>query len=577
MHISTLAVRRPVGTIMLTLAAMLLGAVSLSRLDVELLPELRTESVTVWIAYPDAAVSEVEEAVARPAEEAIAPVRGVRGMRSEVVPGGVSIRVQLHPGLDPELTALTIRERLDALSWSLPEGVERARVSAGGSDKATMVLALGAADLAAASDWASSVLRPRLEQVKGVARAEILGAPRREVRIAPDPVRMRLAGVTAAEMESALSAANGAAAGGVLTRRGTRYAVAIETGLNGASDVGDVVVRRNGDRPVHVRDLAKVEETWAPRDGFSRLDGSPAVGIAIHPESDANLVQTARKVRALLAELHREQPEFQASIVEDPSPFVERAIGGVWQSAWIGGLLAFIVLRLFLREWRSATLLLTALPVSVIASFTLFEIAGVSLNLMSLGGIALGIGMLVDSGILCLENIHRLRTLGLPPARAAAEGAREISLPMLASILTTCAVFVPLAWVPGPLGALFRDQAVAVSASLGSSLLTALTLLPMLASRWDGPVSMRVPMPLYRPYHRGLRACVRRSGLTLLATAVLLGASVLVLWERPRELLPEVSAGTLTVDLALPLGTDVDVTGAAAGELEAWLRERPEV
>lgn len=576
MRIPHWAVDRPIATTMLLLAAVLLGIVSLARLEVTLLPDVRARELWVWVAYPDAGVLEIEEAVARPVEDSLVSVRGVRSLRSEVVPGGVTVRVDLHDEADPDFVSLGVRERLDALRWTLPAGVSRPLLTGGGIDRPDMVLALGGSDLELTADWAEDVLRPRLEQLDGVARAQILGAPEREVRIEPDPVRMRSFGVGATDIARAFQESSVESSGGVLRRRGVRYALEIDAGVSTAEEVAGLVVARDSDRPLCVRDFAEVSETIAPLLGMSRLDAQPAVGVLVYREAGSNLVDVAGRVHDRLAQMKDEAGSLPVAVISDPSPFIEQSIGGIWQAMWVGGLLAFLVLWVFLREIPSPLILLTALPVSVLSSFCFFDLCNVSLNLMSLGGIALGIGMLVDNGIICLENIHRLRLAGASPQRAAAEGASEIATPILASTLTTCAVFLPLCWVPGPLGALFRDQAISVTVCLFVSLITAVTLLPMLASRF-GTTGMATPrMPFFDRYHRLLTWSLRRPVAVLGLVSLVLVLSAWTLGQLPREILPDLATDQMEIVLTLPSGHDVTATDAAVQEIEAWFAAREE-
>ncbi|UCE02991.1 MAG: efflux RND transporter permease subunit [Candidatus Latescibacterota bacterium] len=578
MSLSAQAVKRPIATTMLLAAAVLLGIVSLTRLDLDLLPAMQSRDLTVWIPFPDAGVLEIEEVVSRRAEETVITVRGVQNIRTTVVPGGTSVNVELTPGADPDLVALGIRERLDALRWELPDGVERPMLlGSSGHGRPFIVLALGADDLPAAADWARLVLRPRLEQAKGVARAQVIGAPEPEIRVQPDPEKMQVLGIDSADIAASLRAANVDATGGYLRRRGVRYALHLRSRLVDADDVGDVVVARRGNYLVHLRDIAEIVDGFADPEGFSRLDGEPAVGILVHREAGANPLSTAERLHAQLRQIESEHSDVRIAVVNDPSPFVRQAIQGVWQAVWLGGLLAFGVLLLFLRDLRSPLYLVTALPVSIVTSFSLLELFDVSLNLMSLGGMALGVGMLVDNSIICLENIHRLRAGGAPPHRAAARGAREVALPMLASTLTTCAVFLPLAWVPGNLGALFRDQAIAVSVSLCVSLVVALTLLPMLAAWLGTPLVRSGSRPLFGTYERALSRALRHRAAILGSAALLLCVSVLLLLRMPREILPDVASEGVEVSIRLPSGGDISVTDQAARRIEVWLQERSEV
>jgi len=578
MTLSDIAVRRPIATVTLFLAAMLLGAISFSRLEVTLFPELEATELAIWVPYPEAGIHEIEESVARPIEESIVTVHGVSGIRASIVSGGVSFDVRLHAGADPDLVTLGIRERLDAARWSLPDGVERPVIlGTSDLDRPTMVLALASSDLPAAAEWAEDVLRPRLEEIDGVARAAVVGGPNREIRIDVDPVRQRAFGISTEAIARTLEEANVQAPGGYLRRREIHFALHVESRLASTQDIADLVIARNGDRAIRVSDVARVTDTFEEARGFSRLDGRPAVGILLAREGGANIVRMAGDVRERLEAIRAEFPEFDVTIVSDSSPFVRQSMSGLWQAVWIGGLLAYLVLVLFLRDVRSPLLVILAQPVSVVISCAVLDLLHVSLNLMSLGGIALGAGMLIDNSIICLENIHRHRAEGKSAVRAAAIGAREVAVPIIGSTLTTCAVFGPLAWVPGALGDLFRDQALAVSVSLGVSILVSLTLLPALAARVRTSAASSHWMPLHAPYHRLLVWFLDHRRIVLGATAVAMLFSGVALVGLPREILPEVDTENVEIDLELPPGTDIAVTGRAAREIEVWLDGRPEV
>ena len=579
MTLSDLAVRRPVATTMLVLLGILLGSVSLARLEVTLFPDLSARQVRVWIGYPDAGVDEIEEDIARPVESVLVGITGADRVSSEIVPGGVEITVRLRPGTDAEIAALAVRERLDAIRWDLPDAAERPVLEEGIGDKPAMVLALGAEDRVLASEWARSVLRPRLEQLSGVARVQVVGSPEPEICVEPMAAKMRALGVTMEELESALQKAAVRAEGGKLRRRGIQYAVEFGGGLETGDDVARTVLRP-GVRPLRVEDVARVTDAFAPDLGWSRLDGSPAVGALVYRAAGANLLETAADVRKELARLEDEDTGVRALVLQDPAPFVEQSVKGVWQAVLLGGFLAFLVLIYFLGDLRAALVLGAALPAAVLTGFLVFELLGLSLNLMSLGGVALGVGMLVDNGIVCLESIDRLRRQGLSAARAAAEGANEIAGAVTSSTLTTCAVFLPMAAVPGPVGGLLRDQAVAITVSLIVSLLVALTFVPAMAARIparDLTSQAKVRLPGFRQYHRLLWWVLRHPGAALGLLVLGLVASGVLLSQLPREILPELQTDQLQFELELPPGHDVDSTDLAARDVEAWLLARPEV
>lgn len=578
MRLTSAAVQRPVATLTLFAAAVLLGVISLSRLEFALFPEAPAESVSVWVAWPGAGVRAIEDAVARPVEVALVGATGVRGVRSTVVVGGVTFHARLHPGAHPRLALVSIREKLDTVRWSFPSGVERPLVLGGGSESdAAFVLALASHDLPAAAEWAESILSPRLEQLEGISRALVVGEPRAEITITPDLDAMRQAGLSVADLASAIRAADVEAPGGTLRQRSVRFSLRVDSRLLGAEDLAAVPVPTRGGAVLRLADVAKIEEGFEPADGHAELDGRPAVGLLVYRQPGENLLRVADRLRDELAHVESEFPDLNVRIVADSSPFVRQAVSGVGQAIGLGGLLALAILWVFLRGLRAPLLLSVALPTSVVVTFLALDALDVSLNLMSLGGLALGIGMLVDNGIVCLENIDRLRAEGKGAHEAAAWGARQIAFPILASTLTTCAVFVPLAFVPGAVGLLCRDLALAVSVSLGVSWIVAMTLLPMLAARFPGKAASSVRRPGYRTYRRGLAWVLRRPGPAVGLVALGVLASAWALTALPREILPALASDHVDLGVEFPAGVDVDRTAAAATELADWLARRPDV
>lgn len=492
------ALRRPVATAMFCVAVVLLGAISFTRLPLDLLPDVSFPTLSVSTAYPGAGPSEVERFVTARVEEELSRIAGVRQVASRSREGVSLVDLRFHWGTDMDFAALHARERLDNLSEELPDGAERPTIlSTDPTDEPVLSVAVTGRDLLSLRELSEAVFKRRLEQQDGVALAAVSGGPEPEIRVVVDPAGLRAHGLRVEEITRALDRANYSAPGGMIRRGRFQYSLRTLGQFEDVADLRRVPVPRRGGGGrsgrggspgvVRLGDVADVREAFADRRTLARHDGEPAVGIQVYKESGANTVRVSERVDAVLRDLRSAYPEVTLAIASDQAQFVEDAISNVVQALLIGGLLAFGVLFLFLREPRYPVAVGLAIPLSVAAAFGLCHLADVSLNVMSLGGLALGVGMLVDNSIVVLENVFRHRDEeGRPPVEAAARGAGEVAGAITASTLTTVAVFGPVLYVEGVAGALFGDLSLAVAFSLLASLGVALTLLPVLSARVGG-------------------------------------------------------------------------------------------
>ncbi len=488
MSLPDLALRRPVGTAMACLAVAVLGVVSFTRLPVDLLPDVAFPTLTVSTVYSGAGPPEVERFVTGPVEEQLSQVAGVRTVTSRSREGQSLVRLRFHWGTDMEFAALHVRERLDNLTDELPRGSERPVIlSADPTDEPIMTLAVTGRDLLDLRELSEAVFERRLEQLDGVALAAASGGPRREIRVVVDPDLLQARGLRLEDVTRALDRANYSAPGGMVRRGRFRYSLRTLGQFDRVEELRRVSVSTGGGGgadEVRLADVAEVREGFAERETLARYDGQPAVGLQVYKESGSNTVRVAESVEATLDQLRAEYPDVTVTVASSQATFVRDAIANVVQALLLGGLLAFVVLFLFLREPRYPLAVGTAIPLSVLAAFALCYAFDVSLNVMSLGGLALGVGMLVDNSIVVLENIFRhTDEEGASPRAAASAGTREVAAAITASTLTTVAVFGPVLYVEGVAGALFGDLSLAVAFSLLASLAVALTLLPVLARK----------------------------------------------------------------------------------------------
>ncbi len=476
------AVNRPITVLMATLAVSTFGLLAVQNLPVDLLPDLSYPTLTIQTEYPDAAPESVEQFVTRPIEEAVGVIPGVREMRSQSRSSLSEVVLEFEWGESMDTAGLDVRERLGLVE--LPREAEIPRVLRfDPSLEPIMRLGFrGDRDLDELRQLAERWLKPRLEAVVGVAAAKVRGGLDAEIVVEADEDRLAALGLTPADLAVALQQENVNSPGGTLRDFNAIYLVRTMHEFEDLEQIQRTVVRETPDGRIRVEDVARVFRGHRDRDEITRLGGHEVVEIDLHRQGTANTVAVARAVQERLEELRDEMPQdLQIEVLTDLSAYITDSIQMVWSAAWIGGLLAILVLFFFLRDLRATAIIALTIPVSVVATFLFMDQAGVSINIMSLGGLALGIGMLVDNSIVVLEAIDRRRGEGLARAQAAIKGAGEVAGAVTAATLTTVAVFFPIVFVQGVAGQLFRDQAITVCLSLSISLIVSLTVIPALS------------------------------------------------------------------------------------------------
>jgi HAE1 family hydrophobic/amphiphilic exporter-1 len=478
------SVRRPVTVSMFTVAVVLFGMVSFQRLPINLLPDLSYPSLTVETRFPGAAPSEVESLLTRRIEEAVGILSGVRRISSRSRPGLSQVTLEFAWGRDMALASLDVRQKVDLVI--LPKEVQKPAILRfdPSTDPILRLYLTDGSNLYRLRYVAEELIKKDLESLDGVAAVKVNGGLEEEIQVRLDEGKLALVGVKPADVQAVLAKENVNQAGGSLYEQEARYLVRANNEFKGLDDIlATIVVEREG-RLVRMGDVASVVRGHKQREVITRFGSKEAVELAVYKEGDANTVRVARALRARLEALKKELPDgVQVGAGVDQSRFIESAIDEVLSNAVVGGLLAMLILYLFLKDAFATLIIGISIPVSIIATFFLMYRMGVSLNIMSLGGLALGVGMLVDNAIVVLEAIFRRREQGEAALPAAGAGASEVGMAVIASTLTTVAVFLPVVFVEGFAAQLFRDQALTVSFSLLASLVVALTLIPMIAAR----------------------------------------------------------------------------------------------
>ncbi len=615
--------RRRVTILMATLTFLLFGFLALSNLKVNLLPDLSYPTLTVRTEYTGAAPAEVETLITEPAEEALGVVKGLRKLKSVSRTGQSDVVLEFAWGTDMDQASLEVRDKIETLQLPL-EAKAPVLLRFNPSTEPVMRLVLTAKggdpdDLRRLTElrrFADDDLKKKLEPVEGVAAVKVGGGLEDEVQVEIDQQKLAQLNLPIDTVIQRLKQENVNVSGGRLEEGSQRYLVrtvnqfasveemrdmlvttrsASDNGAASAAQQMMAIAARTGSAeaiaaasnvrsssggsgstpaagmPVRLKDVAEVRQGHKERESVIRLGGKEAVELAIYKEGDANTVSTADAVSAKIEELRREMPsDIELTVVDDQSKFIRSAISDVKFDAVLGGLLAVLIIFLFLRDGWSTFVISLSLPVSIVTTFFFMDQFDLTLNVMSLGGLALATGLVVDDSIVVLESIAKARERGLSVFRAAIEGTREVSLAVVASTLTTMAVFLPLVFVEGIAGELFRDQALTVATAIGISLVVSMTLIPML-SGWRDTAPMAFAEEPAHPRWQPTRAWQRPLAW------VLHGVGTGVRWLYTRVLWLGVRAWRLAARVIGPLmGRLSDLAMSPYHRLEqAYLRQLP--
>jgi len=492
MQLIDFAIRRRVTIVMCTVAIALFGLVSLSRLKLNLLPDLSYPTITIRTELTGAAPLEVETLVTRPVEEALSIIRNVRQVRSVSRAGQSDVTLEFLWGTDMDLSGIDVREKLDLLQLPLEAKRPLLLRFDPASEPVLRLAFLEKADqpanesverLKSLRRFAEDRLKTDLEAVEGSAAVKVSGGYEDEVQVLVDQQKLAQLGLSIDTVTRRIRAENVNLSGGRLEQGMQRYLVRTLNEFGSIEQMANSIIASRDGQPVYLKDVASVTSGYKDREAITRVDGKEAIELAVYKEGDANTVQLARNVQDRLKGLEKSLPEgTEVRTVYDQSTFIAAAIGEVKSAALIGGLLAILVLYAFLRDARATLISGIAIPVSVLGTFVMMYAFDVTLNIMSLGGIALAVGMLVDNAVVVLESIVRKQEHGLDRREAARQGTAEVAMAVTAATLTSVAVFFPMVFITGIAGQLFRDQSLTVTFALAFSLVVALTLVPMLAA-----------------------------------------------------------------------------------------------
>lgn len=600
MKIVDFAVKRPVTMIISVAVVLILGFFTLSKLPLDLYPDMTYPMAVVFTDYPGAGPEEVESQVSKPLEDTVATLPNVKEIQSHSLPGQSLILISFNWGTDMDGSSTEIRERISLVEKWLPEEVEKPMVAK--MDPNIMpVLQVGMtgekAHLSQAQlqSLAEDVIKPRLSRIPEVASVEITGGLEREIKVEIDPVRLESYGLSLSQVTQVLQMENFNMSSGEVKEGGRQYYVRSLQQFETVDDIKQVAILTPQGNTIYMKDIANIEDGYKEQTQKTRVDAGSAVGIHFFKQSDANTVTTCTKVKEELEELEKElKIDLDTKVIMDQSQYITMSLDTTKKMIVEGAILAMLILLLFLRSMRSTLIIFTAIPLSIIATFILLYFNNSTLNLITLGGLALGVGRIVDDSIVVFENIYRHRLLGLSPREAAVKGASEVGSAVIAATLTIIAVFLPIVFTEGMASILFKPLAITVSFAIFCSLVVALTIIPLLSSRvlTDKAMEQREAKSrlgqvgenfgrwmdnLGERYKNTLQWALNHRSTVIITVTVLFVLSVAAIPLVGAEFLPKMDSGEISVTIEADKGNTLETTDEITREVEKRVGEIPEV
>ncbi|HLR68689.1 MAG TPA: efflux RND transporter permease subunit [Virgibacillus sp.] len=583
MKLVSLSVRRPVGVIMIVLAIIALGTVSVRNLAVDLFPKIDLPIAVVATSYDDAAPEEVENLVSDPIENAISSVEGIEDIQVQSSADSSLVVMMFKNGTDLDQALLDVRERVDQTEDMLPDRAESPNIMRFSPDELpVMWVGLTGEDTGALSDLAEDEVVPYFERQEGVASVSAEGTQEREIQLTLDEAALEQNGVTSQEVMEAISNANESASVGNIEKGSQDLQVRVTGEFESVEEVRQTVIQSESEATVHVEDIAEVEDTVKADDSSTLVNGESSVVLPIMKKSDANTVDVANNIQQSIDKMNDELPEEAGvEVVIDTSEFIQDSIDSVIKNILIGGAISLLVLLLFLKSIRATIVIGLSIPIAIISTFALMYFTGNTLNVLTLGGLALGIGMMVDSSIVILENIYSYRQRGHSLFESATKGAAELTPAVIASTTTTLVVFLPIVYVEGIASDLFTPLALTVSFSLIASLVVAVTVVPMLSSKLLAQVMEkghrywfdRLLEKLNNGYSRALKKVLKFRKTSTLVTILLIIGSIVVTPIVGAEFIPAGDQGQMEISVETREGSTIEHTEDIVDEVNDVLNE----
>lgn len=587
MALTDISIKRPIATTMVYLIVLVLGIVGFRYLPVDLLPPIEYPRLSIQTSYPNVGPEEIETIITDQIENALAGVANVEEITSRSQEGSSWVSLNFSQNTNLDEAANDVRAALDRVRRSLPDEADNPRVRKFDPNDSPIVI-LGAQSTRSLDELTlilEQEIAKRLEQIPGVGAIDVWGGIRREIRVNLKRDRLAASGLTALDVQNAIVAENNTSPGGNVKDGLTELYVRTLGEFTDINQIAETIITRVDGRPIRVRDIATVEDGYQDVGRVVRINDEPMIRMGIRKQTGANTVAVSEGIQREIERINSERDDINLLMVIDQSEFIQDSIDNVQEAAIWGALLAIVVLYLFLRNGSTTFIIATAIPVSIVATFGLLYFGGLTLNQMSFGGLALGVGLIVDNAIVVLENIVRLRGNGKSLAESSLIGTREVGGAIIASTITTSVIFLPVVFMQTITGTLFQELALVVVFALTCSLLVALTLVPMLASKFmtikpdseltekDKGWFQKLFVRFENRYSEFLEGAIQRRYLVFTIAIVLVGGSFYALKFIDTELAPETEADEISINFYLADGMNIAVANEYLDELVTKVKE----
>ncbi|NOU95527.1 MMPL family transporter [Paenibacillus sp. LMG 31456] len=598
MNLANFSVNRPVTIFMLMIALVILGSIAAPLLPVDLYPNMEIPTANVSVNWPGASPGQVESQVTKRIEASMATIANVQSVSSTSRTGSSNVTVQFNFGTDISEATLTMRDRLDRVKRQLPTDADAPVVSrADPNSQPILNLALysNSVDLITLRDLADNVVSPAVQRANGVASVGVTGGRVRQIQLLVDQNKLTQYGLTFNQVTSALSNDNQSTDAGLVYKGEQLVPLTIKGDFKSTSEIEKVRVSLSRGQSIPIGELGKIIDTYQEITFESRRNGERSVGLSILKQSDGNTVSVADNIRKAMVDIEKNLPEgVKLGILNDSSKFIKSSINTVIEHTLLGGVFSVIILMLFLNSIRATLIIGVVIPISVISAFSMMYFSGQTINTITLGGLALGLGSLVDFAVVVLESIFRKREEGLSPVEAAKQGTAEVGTAVMASALAQIAVFAPTLFINGLVKNFFVPMALTVSFSHIAALFAAITLVPMLAAKLLKKHSHDESLPEGRSFNpavwfgRGMNHLTRIYGgllkwslghrwIIILLTIGMLGGSVYLAKFVGSEITPKTDEGQLNINMSLAQGTKFEITNALATKVEGLIKDIPDI